>query len=176
MKRRFPGVLRLLLQGLAALAKQDNLSTQCVRKVCRTSGDQTLAKQWLPIFKKNMGKRGGKRGGGGTLWSQVVAPAHARCVFYCFLIIVQLLLGRIYWNRQPARLLTAYEADTSCVTAAAVRRGKGGGQKTLLMHACRWNQEQQCDNLAVKMKEACYARLLVFPATLCATFSKALTP
>lgn len=63
-------------------------------------------------------------GGGASLWSQVVAPAHARCVFYCFLIIVQLLLGRIYWNRQPARLLTAYEADTSCVT---LRRG-GRGQ------------------------------------------------
>lgn len=51
-------------------------------------------------FLKNMGKRGKKRGGGGSLWSQVVAPVHARCVFYCFVIIVQLLLGRIYWNSQ----------------------------------------------------------------------------
>lgn len=89
-------------------------------------------------FLKNMGKRGKKRGGGGSLWSQVVAPAHARCVFYCFLIIVQLLLGRIYWNTQPARLLTAYEADTSLVTAAAVRRGEGGeGGGLIFAWPCR---------------------------------------
>lgn len=94
---------------------RQSFSTQFVREARRTSADQTLAKQWLPIFKKH-GETGRKRGGGGSLWSRVVAPAHARCVFYCSLIIVQLLLGRIYWNRQAARLLTAYEAHTSCVT------------------------------------------------------------
>lgn len=59
-----------------------------------------------------------KRGWGARLWSQVVAPAHARWVFYCLLIIARLLLVRIYWSRQPAWLLSACEADTSCVTAA----------------------------------------------------------
>lgn len=37
------------------------------------------------------------------LWSQVVALALTRCVFYCFLIIARLLSGRIYWSRQAGR-------------------------------------------------------------------------
>lgn len=107
-----------------------------VRKVCRTSGDQTLAKQWLLILKNEK-----KHGGGASLWSQVVAPAHARRVFYCFLIIVRLLLGRIYWSRQPARLQNAYEVGSSCVTATVARRGEGpylcwAVQKILFNSSC----------------------------------------
>lgn len=41
----------------------------------------------------------------------------ARCVFYCLIIIAALLLARIYWSRQAACLLNAYEAETSCSSA-----------------------------------------------------------
>lgn len=41
----------------------------------------------------------------------------ARCVFYCLIIIAALLVARIYWSRQAACLLNAYEAETSCSSA-----------------------------------------------------------
>lgn len=137
-QRFFYQFTRTPLPALCLLRQQNNItfSMQFVRKVCRTSGDQTLAKQWLLILKNEK-----KHGGGASLWSQVVAPAHARCVFYCFLIIVGVLLGRIYWSRQPARLQNAYEVGSACVTAMAVRRGEGpylcwAVQKILFNSSC----------------------------------------
>lgn len=57
------------------------------------------------------------------LWSQVVALALTRCVFYCFLIIARLLSGSLYCSRQAAWLLNAYEAYTSFASAAVAECG-----------------------------------------------------
>lgn len=152
---------------MSASAKQDNLffaicqERKC--KACRTA--------WLLEIKhlQNSGywfqKKGEKKRGWGTrLWSQVVAPAHARWVFYCLLIIARLLLVRIYWSRQPAWLLSACEADTSCVTAA--RWGRRplsllGLQKPALFMPQR-HQEQLYLPLGVKMDEAQLCLLLLY--------------
>lgn len=69
-------------------------------------------------------KKREKRGQKGLLSTEAVvfdlecsAEPLARCVFYCLIIIAALLLVRIYWSRQAACLLNAYEAETSCSSA-----------------------------------------------------------
>lgn len=83
------------------------------------SRDQTLARAASCWW-----KRGKKRGQKGLLSTEAVvfdlersAEPLARCVFYCLIIIAALLLARIYWSRQAACLLNAYEAETSCSSA-----------------------------------------------------------
>lgn len=101
--------------------------------------DQTLAKSVVADKKRLLRAS--------CLWSKVVALALARCVFYCFLIIARLLPGRIYWSRQAASVLNAYEADTSCASTAAATWGWSLGdlcwpvwKMAFVLHACQRNQ------------------------------------
>lgn len=98
-------------------------------QACMTSGDQTQNSGYW--FQKKEKKKGGW---GARLWSQVVAPAHARCVFYCLLIIARLLLGRIYWSRQPAWLISACEAEDGWSTALSPAAFCATGMTVFLRH------------------------------------------
>lgn len=41
-----------------------------------------------------------------SLWSVMAVQAFARCMFYCFLIIVRLLPGTVYWSKKAPRCLS----------------------------------------------------------------------
>lgn len=88
-------------------------------EACRTQ-PRSNAGQSSELLMKKREKRGQK----GLLSTEAVvfdlersAEPLARCVFYCLIIIAALLLARIYWSRQAACLLNAYEAETSCSSA-----------------------------------------------------------
>lgn len=149
----FPGALWVLFQGLmSAPANKIILSLQFVRSVsARPAGLQDFwrSNTYKTVVTDLKKKKGGKKSGwGARLWSQVVAPAHARCGFYCLLMIARLLHGRIYWSRQPAWLLSA------CGTL--VRSGRRPlsllGPNSL--HAAQRYREQLHLPLGVKMDEA----------------------
>lgn len=127
-------------------------------KACRTAWLLEI-KHWQNSGYRSLKKKWGKKSGwGARLWSRVVAPAHARCGFYCLLIIARLLLGRIYWSRQPAWLLSACEP--------LVRWGRRplsllGPAEAGSLHAAQRYQEQLDLPLGVKMDEAQLRLLLL---------------